>query len=504
MPYCLSWPVCILSILLLTAESGFGIENLNPSSYILARGPLKVSGANPRYFADDNGKAVYLTGSHTWDNFVDWGAPTPNFDYSAYLNFLQAHSHNLIRLWVHESSHLISGAETSISPLPWQRIGPGIAYDGKPKFDLEKFNPDFFDRLRTRIIDAQQHGIYVSIMLFNKFFHWPTHPFNSRNNINRLDGDLNGNGDGREIHTLSSSAVTAVKESYVQKVIDTVNDLDNVLYEIGNELRRDTIEWQYHMINFIHTYEAALPKQHPVGMTSTGGGPEATTNAELIHSPAEWISPRTEPDQDYSYDPPVADGSKVIISDTDHLWGVLGDPTPQWVWKSFLRGLNPILMDVIQNRAPGHEEKWNDPTRPSLSIARRAMGHTLNYTARADLATMVPLPNLSSTKYCLADPGAQYLIYVPSQGLIKGRGYGVVHWLSELSHESRVLQGLFQFIGLNETVAVDLSTASGRFNVEWFSPATGETVITAKSIGGTIQEFTAPFPGDAVLYIYRN
>ena len=45
----------------------------------------------------------------------------------------------------------------------------------------------------------------------------------------------------------------------------------------------------------------------------------------------------------YQIDPPAADGRKVILTDTDHLWGIGGDVA--WVWKSFLRGLNPIFMD---------------------------------------------------------------------------------------------------------------------------------------------------------------
>jgi hypothetical protein len=40
--------------------------------------------------------------------------------------------------------------------------------------------------------------------------------------------------------------------------------------------------------------------------------------------------------------------------------------------------------------------------------------------------------------------------------------------------------------------------------MEWFNPITGETINAAKRIGGASQEFTAPFPGDAVLYIYRE
>ncbi len=40
------------------------------------------------------------------------------------------------------------------------------------------------------------------------------------------------------------------------KVIDTVNDLDNVLYETVNEGDGTSVDWQYHMIDFIKSYES--------------------------------------------------------------------------------------------------------------------------------------------------------------------------------------------------------------------------------------------------------
>src|SRR3989442_8335962 len=50
-----------------------------------ATGPLRVHPANPRYFTDGSGQAIFLTGSHTWANFQDIGvAPLPKFEWSAY------------------------------------------------------------------------------------------------------------------------------------------------------------------------------------------------------------------------------------------------------------------------------------------------------------------------------------------------------------------------------------------------------------------------------------
>ena len=66
-----------------------------------AKGPLRLHPSNPRYFTDDGRRAVYLTGSHTWDNLQDMGESDPPaaFDFGAYLDFLAERDHNFIRLW---------------------------------------------------------------------------------------------------------------------------------------------------------------------------------------------------------------------------------------------------------------------------------------------------------------------------------------------------------------------------------------------------------------------
>ena len=38
-----------------------------------ASGPLRKNPANGRYFTDGSGKAIYLSGSHTWANMLDRG-----------------------------------------------------------------------------------------------------------------------------------------------------------------------------------------------------------------------------------------------------------------------------------------------------------------------------------------------------------------------------------------------------------------------------------------------
>ena len=232
-----------------TSETKTGTSTITVTP-ALASGPLRVSTVNPRYFADPSGRAVYLTGSEYWKTLEDNGLsnPPPVFDFSGYLDFLQSHNHNFTRLFMWEQARRssLSVIDHWFAPNLYVRTGPDRAIDGGPKFDLTRINPAYLARVRQRVIDAGARGIYVSVQLFNGWSvemkpgatannPWLSHPFNAANNINGINGDPNGDQSGQEIQTLSIPAVTALQDAYVRAVIDAVNDLDNVIYEISNE-----------------------------------------------------------------------------------------------------------------------------------------------------------------------------------------------------------------------------------------------------------------------------
>jgi hypothetical protein len=454
---------------LLLAAGLLGLLTAGYSLPAAADGPLRVHPQNPRYFADAKGRVVYLIGSHTWSDFEDLGEtdPPPAFDFEAYLDFLERHHHNFVRLWRWELTKYSYGARVYYSaPHPWPRTGPGAALDGKPRFDLSRFEQPYFDRLRDRVASAAKRGIYVSIMLFEGHglhaslppWCWDGHPFNVSNNINGINGDPDGDGRGIETQTLQIPAVTKLQQAYVRKVMDTVNDLDNVLYEIANESGSYSTQWQYHLIRFIHDYEKTKPKQHPVGMTFQWSQHYRGANATLFESPADWVSPSA--DDGYRDDPPAADGAKVVIADTDHLWGEGGDH--KWVWKSFLRGLNPIYMDRIAALTLHPQGDI-----PGADSVREAMGQTWMMARRMNVAQMVPRNDLASTRYCLAKPGEEYLVYLPDGG----------------------------------EVTVDVSATRGQLEVEWLNPQTGILSAHAPVPGGERRLFRAPFEGHAVLHL---
>jgi len=434
-----------------------------------ATGPLRVNPQNPRYFTDGSGKAVYLSGLQFWDALREDGTPQPEgMEFDGFLKLVDRYGMNFIRLWrwneLAKFRYTRDGAAIYSSPSPWKRTGPGKALDGKPKFDLSQFDPAYFDRMRSRVKAAGERGIYVSIMLFEghslQFSDAPWkcdgHPMHRDNNVNGIDADPDRDGSCIEIHTLGIPDVTRVQEAYVHKVIDTVGDLDNVLYEISNETGSYSTEWQYHFIRFIKACEASRPKQHPVGMSFQYKGGR---NSVLFASPADWIAPNRQ--GGYSTDPPAATGEKVILADADHI----SAPTPGdgvWVWKCFLRGLNPV-----NYMEPRHLRD----TSPKLESARSAMGQTVRLSRRVNLAAMTPRPDLASSRYCLADPGKEYLVYLPEGG----------------------------------EATVDLAASSGPLAVEWIDPRTGATARGDDVPGGgTTRRFKSPPGGDAVLYLRRR
>lgn len=489
-------------------------------------GALTVSKTNPRYFAvkDENGqeRAVYLTGSHIWNNFQDGLGPgreaepdeSERTDFNAYLSFLEDRNHNFIRLWRWEQFKSNAGAASNfhlnMSPQPWQRTGSGKAKDGKPKFDLTKFNQEYFDRLRERVIAAGARGMYVDVMLFDG---WGLHLSPAPNNVEGHPFFAENNINGVSIKSILDhqvlpleKSVQELQEAYIKKVLDTVHDLPNVLFEVSNESSGggaaneefakflelsevpdwgDSTQWQYWVIDFVKKYEKEKGYEHrPMGMTMQFPVKEQMkVNEPLLNSAADWISPGYDdeifahgdipmapgsPQSHWYENPPVADGKKVIITDTDHYAPGKGDAL--WAWKSFVRGHHPILMDYGIIKLGPHELAPGEPPFEAYEPARNAMGDTLRFAERMQLIDMKPQNELSSTSYVLANPGREYLVLQPEE----------------------------------TAMSFDLMVEAATYEVEWYAIADRKTQkaddLVVEEAGKVL--FTPPFKsGPVVLYL---
>jgi hypothetical protein len=443
---------------------------LPPPPQTTSTGALRVHPANPRFFIDNSGKAIYLGGHQIFKDFQDYGYGDGVItNWPAYLEYAKGRNLNYLRNWT-----LWSTGNTSnpTIPMPYLRTGPGLATDGQLKFDLTKFDQWYFDRMRSRIIDARNNGMYVSIMLFDAYGfssngssgNWFRNVFNSANNINGINVDTDGNKWGAEFFFSPSTQVSQLQKDYVQKVIDTVNDLDNVIYEIANEVAATS--WQYDMINFIKSYEATKPKQHLVYMSGGGvnslGKWSPMSKSEFTNSPAHMFSPLVNW-ADYQNNPPIDTSGKPIMLDMDHINpGGPGNNSTALPWKSFTRGIHFSLYDGPWEDSSIESAQWE--------TVRKNIGATVQYANKMkDLSKMTPSTTLCSTTFCLANPGSEYLAFQPGSG------------------------------------SFTVSMTAGTYNYEWFNPETVSVASTGSvTVSSDNQTFTPPFSGMAVLYLYAS
>jgi hypothetical protein len=458
-------------------------------------GPLVVS-PNPNYFQDSHGAVIILNGSQTWNTLQDWGTDgrPETLEFNAFVRFLALHGHNFTLLWRTEMPRFCAlpttartPPEFTVSPHPWVRTGPGKASDGGLKFDLNKFDPVYFELLRTRVQALNKAGIYVGVYLFTgewlNIFRCPNdgYMFTGSNNVNGVDdGYASGPRGIGSITMIRPNAITRFQDAYVEKVIDTLNDMPNVLWIVSEEAPGNSTWWNDHQIAHIRAYEAGKPLRHPIGYAGLIGAPDTV----IYNSDADWVAPAAKVS-------PVAScgtgrpACKVNVNDSDHsyweMWKQTAQQNRNYAWQNFMTGNQVLFMDPYLVYYPRENRNLCvSPTGgvcsapdPRLDNFRDNLGYILNYSRKLNLAKVKPLGSLSSTGNCLAQTpsvGAEYLVYAPAGGPF--------------------------------TVNLSAMPDSRTVAVEWFNPSTGAAVAGDPiHSGSSSQAFTPPFRGDAVLYL---
>ncbi len=200
--------------------------------------PVRLHPRNPHYFLF-RGKAVALI-----TNGEHYGAVMNlDFDYHKYLATIQAEGLNYTRIFP-GSYREVPGKSFGIlrndlAPAegrflaPWPRSAtPGYAGGGN-KFDLNRWDPEYFKRLHDFLAEASTRGIVVEISLFSSQYgdeQWKLSPFHP-------DGNINGTTaiDWKKTHTLDNGNILDWQEKYVRKLVAETNAFDNVIFELQNE-----------------------------------------------------------------------------------------------------------------------------------------------------------------------------------------------------------------------------------------------------------------------------
>jgi hypothetical protein len=255
--------------------------------------PIRLHPENPHYFQYEGKPAILITSAEHYGAVLNL-----DFDYLKYLDTLARDELNYTRIFTgvyieREGSFNIKN--NTLAPAtgrvitPWARSNQPGYINGGNKFDLEKWNPAYFQRLRAFVQHAALRDVIVEVTLFSSIYreqHWQYSPLHPANNVNgtRIDKWTNA-------HTLDNGNLLGHQEKMVRQIVRRLNAFDNVFFEIQNEPWSDqtvpslllnpsdpdsaktwykrsdlasdaALAWQEKIASVIADEESRLPKKH--------------------------------------------------------------------------------------------------------------------------------------------------------------------------------------------------------------------------------------------------
>lgn len=392
--------------------------------------PIKLHPDNPHYFLFRGKPTVLITSAEHYG-----AALNLDFDYIPYLDELQARGFNLTRIF---SGDYIEGeksivgveGENTLAPrpgrfiAPWARSStPGYA-NGGHKFDLTKFDPAYFARLKDFIAEAGKRGIVVEVTLFCVYYrdeHWMLSPLNSGNNVNSVGGV-----DRRNVHDLSDPALTGAQTEMVRKFVAELKDFDNLYYEVCNEpyISRVTAGWNDHIVSTIVGAEADFPNKHLIAQNFPNDSPKIESpNPAVSIFNFHYSSPPESVAMNYHL-------RKVIAFDESGFLGTGDNPYRMEAWDFIVAG-GAVYNKLDWSFTPAHERGTfvlppktpggGSPTlRGQLQILRRFIDGFDFVRMSADNAVIKSGVPAGFSARALVEPGRAYALYLRTKPVKPG------------------------------------------------------------------------------------
>lgn len=441
-----------------------------------APGRLRVGASG--HWLEFRGKPILLVGDSITQGWMELGS---DFEQEAYLQALGRRGINAVLLW-------------SYVGVTDQKADPRVGYDSpelwpwikdRGRFDLERLNDAYFDRLRGFVRLANDRNIVVVITVHDGWTktRFSGHPFNRTQG-----GPLETREQYVELHDYEREVPSPPArewprrqkhqyylERFCDRLLQSTADQPNVMYEMFNEgewyNQQDLRAFQVHFLKFFRARTACplTVNDDHVGGPDFRGEPGADFIS--LHKP-RWddCPPARVFFEHYRSQFAVRPAKPVIFS----------EPVPEYsgdnarhpgivrlLWGTLLGGAGV----VFQN-----DTSWGFARRTAMAAHAASRDAVLDLEGHAarffngggvGFAEMRSDGRLSSTGVCLATPGKEYVIYAPG----------------------------------GERFTVDLSGAIGRkLSTRWYDPTTGKSVTGDETAGGSAaQAFTPPYAGDTVL-----
>ncbi|HVX52464.1 MAG TPA: cellulase family glycosylhydrolase [Chitinophagaceae bacterium] len=431
---------------------------------------------NPHYFSYHNKPAVLVTSGEHYGSVLN-----TDFNYNTYLNTLAADGLNLTRTFsgaYFEPGNAFNISHNTLAPsgnnflCPWARSSQPGFKNGGNKFDLTKWDDNYFNRLEDFVAAARQRGIIVEFTFFCPFYddsQWLLSPMKDSNNINGV-----GNIARTDVYTLDKNGgLLAIQENMVRKIISALKDYDNVMYEICNEpyFGGVTIEWQHHIAQVITYAEKDFPQKHLITQN-------IANEYKKVDDPFKQVSvfnfhyawPPVTIAMNYGLNRVIGNNETGFHGNADSTYRMQG-------WRFMLAG-GALYNNLDYSFAPGNE-KGNyiyPSTQPGGGSAalRGQLGYLKKYLESFDFAQMKPdstvvvgQPPAGTAIQVLAQPGKQYAVYIYKQ----------------------------------LTNGLRLQVPKGRYNLQWFNTLTGKysNKQTLQHKGGYLQLAPPPYIEDIAL-----
>ncbi|MGB9466903.1 MAG: hypothetical protein WBR10_17485 [Candidatus Acidiferrum sp.] len=411
--------------------------------------PIRLHPANPHYFLF-RGKTVALitSGEH-------YGAVlNRDFDYHRYLATIESDGLNYTRLfagsYVEVPAKSFGILRNNLAPAPGRFLAPWARSDtpgyagGGNKFDLEKWDSEFFARYRDFLSEAAKRGIVVEVTLFSAHYdeaQWLMSALNPANNVNSTAAL-----DWKKLHTLENGNILAFQEKYARQLVREANPFDNVIFEIQNEPWSDrpvlagvinpylrppardnfpnsvdlpdelSMAWQARAVEWITQEESVLPNRHLIAQ-----------NYSNFRLPIQNLLPSVDV-VNFHYAYPEAallnyGLGKAISYDETGFLGRDDDAYRRQAWNFMLSGgsaFDALDYSFTIGHEDGTDSKSNGPGggSPALRHQLRLLSQFLQSFAlpalRLDTRTVKHAAG--ATARALSNPGKEYAIYLDGNG----------------------------------------------------------------------------------------
>jgi hypothetical protein len=363
---------------------------------------------------------------------------------------------------------------------PWARSGQGTAWDGLSRYDLTKFNPWYFGRLRQFAGFCDQKGLalfhqaYFQHNILEAGAHWADFAWRPANCLQETGFPEPPPYAGKkrvfmadDFYDVTHPERRRLHQLYIRHCLDTLSDSSNVIYLTGDEYT-GPLKFVEFWIDTVVQWERETGRKVLIGLSCTKdvqdailADPSRGPEVSLIEMKYWWYT---------------SSGSLYAPEGGQNL-----SPRQQFrEWKGTKsRSSEQTARQVREYRARYPDKAIVCADDPADGWAVLAAGGSIprlaNLDARLRAAvprmTLFTSPRLTERQWALAEPDRNYLVY--SSG--------------------------------GDPIRIDLSATRETFKARHFNPNNGEAIGPGEVVqGGGLAEFRPSTSKATVLWLSRD